>query len=208
MRKFLVDGNYKGFLNTFEDLHGMKQFRIPNQRLMADGYGFAGRRRLENGGMVRTMKVMGAGLPAVIHLWKIIRIILNRAMKWCWAVICWKFVQVLPMENQVEIHPLGIGGKADPVRLVFNAGAGAALNASLMDMGNRFRLLVNTVDAVKPQHDLPKLPVAKGIMATSKYERCISCMDLCRWCTSYRLQPKPYCRKHGRFCRYGRVEFV
>jgi L-arabinose isomerase len=60
-----------------------------------------------------------------------------------------------------EIHPLGIGGKADPVRLVFNVGSGAALNASLIDMGNRFRLLVNEVEAVKPQHDLPKLPVAR-----------------------------------------------
>ena len=60
-----------------------------------------------------------------------------------------------------EIHPLGIGGKADPVRLVFNVGGGAALNASLIDMGNRFRLLVNDVTAVSPQRDLPKLPVAR-----------------------------------------------
>jgi L-arabinose isomerase len=60
-----------------------------------------------------------------------------------------------------EVHPLGIGGKADPVRLVFNVRAGAALNASIIDMGNRFRLLVNEVEAVKPTHDLPKLPVAR-----------------------------------------------
>jgi L-arabinose isomerase len=60
-----------------------------------------------------------------------------------------------------EIHPLGIGGKADPVRLVFNVAAGAALNASIVDMGNRFRLLVNEVEAVAPKHDLPKLPVAR-----------------------------------------------
>ena len=60
-----------------------------------------------------------------------------------------------------EVHPLGIGGKADPVRLVFNVAGGAALNASLMDMGNRFRLLVNEVEAVEPKHQLPKLPVAR-----------------------------------------------
>jgi L-arabinose isomerase len=60
-----------------------------------------------------------------------------------------------------EIHPLGIGGKADPVRLVFNVGGGAALNASLVDMGNRFRLLVNDVTAIAPEHGLPKLPVAR-----------------------------------------------
>jgi L-arabinose isomerase len=60
-----------------------------------------------------------------------------------------------------EIHPLGIGGKADPVRLVFNVSGGAALNASIVDMGNRFRLLVNEVTAVKPKNKLPKLPVAR-----------------------------------------------
>ena len=60
-----------------------------------------------------------------------------------------------------EIHPLGIGGKADPVRLVFNSGSGPALNASIVDMGNRFRLLVNEVEAVAPEHDLPRLPVAR-----------------------------------------------
>jgi L-arabinose isomerase len=60
-----------------------------------------------------------------------------------------------------EIHPLGIGGKADPVRLVFSVSDGAALNASLIDMGNRFRLLVNNVEAVKPKNKLPKLPVAR-----------------------------------------------
>jgi L-arabinose isomerase len=60
-----------------------------------------------------------------------------------------------------EIHPLGIGGKADPVRLVFGSASGPALNASVIDLGNRFRLLVNEVEAVKPTHDLPKLPVAR-----------------------------------------------
>jgi L-arabinose isomerase len=60
-----------------------------------------------------------------------------------------------------EIHPLGIGGKADPVRLVFNVNGGTALNASIVDMGNRFRLLVNEVMAIKPTYNLPKLPVAR-----------------------------------------------
>ena len=60
-----------------------------------------------------------------------------------------------------EIHPLGIGGKADPVRLVFNSAPGPAINASIVDMGNRFRLLVNEVEAVAPTHELPKLPVAR-----------------------------------------------
>jgi L-arabinose isomerase len=63
----------------------------------------------------------------------------------------------------LEIHPLGIGGKADPVRRVCNAPAGPALNASLVDMGNRFRLLVNEVDVVAPPRPLPKLPVARAV---------------------------------------------
>ena len=83
-------------------------------------------------------------------------------MNWCWERTCWKYVKVLPMEKHpVKYIPLGIGGKADPVRLVFNVAGGSALNASIIDMGNRFRLLVNEVEAVKPEHALPKLPVAR-----------------------------------------------
>ena len=163
MRKFLVDGNYKGFSDTFEDLHGMKQLPgIPSQRLMADGYGFAGEGDWKTAALVRAMKVMGAGLPGgnsfmedyTYHFEPGNELVLGSHM----LEICESIAEAKP---SCEIHALGIGGKADPVRLVFNAGAGAALNASLMDMGNRFRLLVNTVDAVKPQHDLPKLPVAR-----------------------------------------------
>ena len=69
--------------------------------------------------------------------------------------------QLQKVKSSCEIHPLGIGGKADPVRLVFNSAAGPALNASLVDMGNRFRLMVNEVEAVAAKHDLPKLPVAR-----------------------------------------------
>ena len=83
-------------------------------------------------------------------------------MKWYWAATCWKFVQLYANDKpSCEIHPLGIGGKEDPVRLVFNVAGGAALNASVIDMGNRFRLLVNEVEAQEPQHELPKLPVAR-----------------------------------------------
>ncbi len=163
MRKFLEDGNYKGFSDTFEDLHGMAQLPgIASQRLMADGYGFAGEGDWKTAALVRVMKVMGAGLPGgnsfmedyTYHFEPGNEMVLGSHM----LEICPSIANGKP---NCEIHPLGIGGKADPVRLVFNAGAGAALNASLMDMGNRFRLLVNTVDAVKPTHDLPKLPVAR-----------------------------------------------
>jgi L-arabinose isomerase len=162
-RKFLEEGNYKGFTDTFEDLHGLAQLPgIAAQRLMADGYGFAGEGDWKTVALVRAMKVMAAGLPGgnsfmedyTYHFEPDNEMVLGSHM----LEICPSIANAKP---SCEIHPLGIGGKADPVRLVFNVTSGPALNASLMDMGNRFRLLVNTVDAVKPKNDLPKLPVAR-----------------------------------------------
>jgi L-arabinose isomerase len=163
IRKFLEEGDFKGFTDTFEDLHGLTQLPgIAAQRLMADGYGFAGEGDWKTVALVRAMKVMGAGLPGgnsfmedyTYHFEPGNEMVLGSHM----LEICPSIANAKP---SCEIHPLGIGGKADPVRLVFNVAAGPALNASIMDMGNRFRLLVNTVDAVKPKFDLPKLPVAR-----------------------------------------------
>lgn len=163
LQKFLEAGNYKGFSDTFEDLHGMKQLPgIPSQRMMARGYGFAGEGDWKTSALVRAMKVMGTGLKGgnsfmedyTYHFEPGNELVLGSHM----LEICPSIASGKP---KVEIHPLGIGGKSDPVRLVFNAGAGPALNASVMDMGNRFRLLVNEVEAVEPQHELPKLPVAR-----------------------------------------------
>ena len=163
LQAFLQDGNYKGFTDTFEDLHGMVQLPgIAAQRLMGKGYGFAGEGDWKTAALVRAMKVMGSGLKGS-----------NAFME----DYTYHFDPVDPMvlgshmlevdesladgKAKCEIHPLGIGGKADPVRLVFNVAGGPALNASVVDMGNRFRLIVNTVEAVTPEHDLPKLPVAR-----------------------------------------------
>ena len=163
MRKFLKAGNYKGFSDTFEDLHGMLQLPgIAVQRLMAEGYGFAGEGDWKTAALVRAMKVMGSGLPGgnsfmedyTYHLEPGNNLVLGSHM----LEICESIAGGKP---SCEIHPLGIGGKADPVRLVFNAPAGEALNASIVDMGNRFRLLVNEVTAVAATEDLPKLPVAR-----------------------------------------------
>lgn len=163
MRAFLHDGGFKGFSDTFEDLHGMAQLPgIASQRLMADGYGFAGEGDWKTAALVRAMKVMGSGLPGgnafmedyTYHFDPSNPMVLGSHM-----------LEVDPSlaegEISCEVHPLGIGGKADPVRLVFNSGAGPALNASIIDMGNRFRLIVNEVEAVKVEQDLPKLPVAR-----------------------------------------------
>jgi L-arabinose isomerase len=163
LRKFLKEGNFKGFTDTFEDLHGLTQLPgIAAQRLMVDGFGFAAEGDWKTAALVRTMKVMASGLPGgnsfmedyTYHFEPNNNMVLGSHM----LEICPSIANAKP---SCEIHPLGIGGKADPVRLVFNVNGGAALNASVIDMGNRFRLLVNEVEAVKPKHDLPKLPVAR-----------------------------------------------
>jgi len=163
MRNFLKAGNFKGFTDTFEDLHGVVQLPgLAVQRLMAEGYGFGGEGDWKTAALVRAMKVMGSGLKGgnsfmedyTYHFDPSNPMVLGAHM----LEICESIAEGKP---SCEIHPLGIGGKADPVRLVFNCPAGPALNASVIDMGNRFRLLVNEVEAVVPQHDLPKLPVAR-----------------------------------------------
>ncbi|GAB4023071.1 L-arabinose isomerase [Spirosoma koreense] len=165
LRAFLKDGNFSAYTDTFEDLHGMTQLPgIASQRLMADGYGFGGEGDWKTSAMVRTLKVMAAGLPGgnsfmedyTYHFDPSNPLVLGSHM----LEICPSIAADKPT---CEIHPLGIGGKADPVRLVFNAPAGPAINVSLIDMGNRFRLLVNEVEAVEVPEALPKLPVARAI---------------------------------------------
>jgi L-arabinose isomerase len=163
LRTFLQQGDFKGFSDTFEDLHGMAQLPgIAVQRLMAEGYGFAGEGDWKTAALVRAMKVMGSGLQGGNAFMEDYTYHFNPSNP---MVLGSHMLEVDPVlangKPTCEIHPLGIGGKADPVRLVFNAGGGPALNASIIDMGNRFRLLVNTVEAVEAEHDLPKLPVAR-----------------------------------------------
>ena len=163
LQYFMEQGNFKGFTDTFEDLHGLVQLPgIAAQRLMAAGYGFAGEGDWKTSALVRAMKVMGTGLKGgnsfmedyTYHFDPENQMVLGAHM----LEICPSIAKGQPI---CTIHSLGIGGKADPVRLVFNVGGGSALNASIVDMGNRFRLLVNEVEAVSPVHDLPKLPVAR-----------------------------------------------
>ncbi len=165
LRAFLKQGGFKGFTTTFEDLHGLKQLPgIAVQRLMAEGYGFGAEGDWKTAALLRAMKVIASDLGGrtsfmedyTYHLEPDNHLVLGSHM----LEICPSIAQAKP---SCEIHPLGIGGKEDPVRLVFDAPAGAALNASLIDLGNRFRLLVNEVDAIQPPHKLPKLPVARAV---------------------------------------------
>lgn len=160
---FLQDGSFKGFTDTFENLHGLRQLPgIAVQRLMADGYGFGAEGDWKTAALLRASKVMASGLEGgtsfmedyTYHFHPNNMQVLGAHM----LEICESIAEGKP---SCEVHPLSIGGKADPVRLVFNVAAGAALNVSLMDMGNRFRLLVNEVQAVRPEQELPKLPVAR-----------------------------------------------
>lgn len=164
LRSFL-DGRFKGFTTTFEDLHGLAQLPgLAVQRLMEAGLGFGAEGDWKTCALVRAMKVMGSGLKGgtsfmedyTYHLHPERQYVLGAHM----LEVCPSIAQGKP---SLEVHPLGIGGKADPARLVFNTPAGPALNASLIDLGNRFRLLVNEVQVVAPEKPLPKLPVARAV---------------------------------------------
>ena len=165
IRGFLEEGNYRGFTTTFEDLYGLDQLPgLAAQRLMADGYGFAGEGDWKTAALVRAMKLMADGLPGgtsfmedyTYHLEGGRSMVLGSHM----LEICPSIAKGRP---RVEIHPLGIGGKDDPARLVFNAAAGDAINASLVEFGDRFRLVVNEVDTIDAPHAMPKLPVAQAV---------------------------------------------
>ena len=165
LRAFLEEGGFKGFTDTFEDLHGLKQLPgIAPQRLMADGYGFGAEGDWKTAALLRAMKVMSAGLDGgtsfmedyTYHITPGGDKVLGAHM----LEICPSIANAKP---SLEIHPLGIGGKEDPVRLVFDSNTGPALNASLVDLGNRFRLIVNTVDVVDTDEPLPNLPVARAL---------------------------------------------
>ena len=160
---FLRQGGFSAFTDTFENLHGLEQLPgIAVQRLMAAGYGFGAEGDWKTAALVRSMKVMAQGLEGgnsfmedyTYHFTPGNGAVLGAHM----LEICPSIANAKP---RCEIHPLGIGGKADPVRLIFNANAGPGLNASIIDLGNRFRLLVNTLETLEPDEDLPNLPVAR-----------------------------------------------
>ena len=163
LRAFLTEGGFGAFTTTFEDLHGLPQLPgLAAQRLMGDGYGFAGEGDWKTAALVRTMKTMATGLPQgtsfmedyTYHLEPGNELVLGSHM----LEICPSIAATKP---RIEVHPLGIGGKADPARLVFDGASGPAINASLIDLGSRFRLIINQVDAVKAEKAMPKLPVAR-----------------------------------------------
>jgi L-arabinose isomerase len=164
MRAFLENGGFHAFTDTFQDLHGLAQLPgIAVQRLMADGYGFGAEGDWKTAALVRAMKVMGCGLPGGTSFMEDY----TYDFGWPAKVLGSHMLEVCPSiaaeMPDCEIHPLSIGGKADPVRLVFTAPAGPAVNASIVQVGNRFRMIVNEVDVVSPHSDLPRLPMARAV---------------------------------------------
>ena len=165
LRAFLQAGNFRGFTTTFEDLHRLTQLPgLSVQRLMGEGYGFGAEGDWKTCALLRAMKVMAVGLKGgtsfmedyTYHLEPKNTKVLGAHM----LEICPSIAKGKP---SLEVHPLGIGGKADPVRLVFDTPPGEAINVSLIDLGNRFRLLVNAVDVVGPDKPLQRLPVARAL---------------------------------------------
>ena len=164
LRGFLEAGGFHAFTDTFEDLHGMQQLPgIAVQRLMADGYGFGGEGDWKTAALVRSMKVMAAGLKGGTSFMEDYTYHLAGGGQVLGAHMLEVCPSIARDKPSAEIHPLSIGGKSDPVRLVFTAAAGPAVNASIVDMGDRFRMVVNCIDVTEPEHALPKLPVARAL---------------------------------------------
>jgi L-arabinose isomerase len=165
LRRFLEKGRFKGFTTTFEDLHGLRQLPgLAVQRLMAEGYGFGAEGDWKTCALVRALKVMSEGLQGGVTFMEDYTYHLDAQQP---LVLGAHMLEVCPTiaaaKPSLQIHPLGIGGKEAPPRLVFTAKPGPALNASMVDLGNRFRLIVNQLEVQDPPQPLPKLPVASAV---------------------------------------------
>ncbi|MBN2844166.1 MAG: L-arabinose isomerase [Sedimentisphaerales bacterium] len=165
MRKFMEKGGFRAFTTTFEDLHGLVQLPgLPVQRLMADGFGFGAEGDWKTSALVRAMKVMASGLKGGTSFMEDYTYHLDPSgMRVLGAHMLEVCPSISDSKPKLEVHPLGIGGKSDPARLVFNVPQGKGINVSVMDMGNRFRMLINPCKVVAPDADLPKLPVARVV---------------------------------------------
>jgi len=166
IERFLQQGGFQAFTTTFENLYGLKQLPgLACQRLMQKGYGFGAEGDWKTAALLRIMKVMASGLQGGTSFMEDYTYNFQPGND---LVVGSHMLEVCPSiakeeKPLLDVQHLGIGGKADPARLLFSTPAGAALNASLIDLGDRFRLLVNCVDTVEQPRDLPKLPVARAI---------------------------------------------
>jgi L-arabinose isomerase len=165
LRAFLTEGGFGAFTTNFEDLGGLRQLPgLAVQRLMAEGYGFGGEGDWKTSALLHTVKAMSVGRPGgssfmedyTYHLAPGSELILGAHM----LEVC---PSIAAQQPSCEIHPLSIGARADPVRLVFDARPGPAVVVGLADLGDRFRLVANEIEVVPPLAPLPRLPVARAV---------------------------------------------
>lgn len=179
LRALLEEVGAMAFTDTFEDLGELKQLPgVAVQRLMADGYGFGAEGDWKTAVLVRIAKVMGYGLKGGASLMEDYTYNLAPGRE---TILGAHMLEICPTLTEkkpsLEVHPLGIGGKADPVRLVFNADEKkGALVVALSDVRDRFRMVVNMIDIIMPEHDLPKLPVARAFWRPKpNFETSVTC---------------------------------
>ena len=168
MKQFMIDGNFKAFTTNFENLTGLAQLPgLASQRLMAAGYGFGAEGDWKQAAMLRIIKTMSAGLKGGSSFMEDYTYHLDPANE---AVLGAHMLEICPSiaakKPRLEVQPLGIGGKDAPARLIFDSATGDAINVTLIDMGNRFRIIVNTLEVIEPLEKMPKLPVASAFWKT------------------------------------------
>jgi L-arabinose isomerase len=165
LRSFLDGGNFSAFTTNFEDLGGLRQLPgVAVQRLMADGYGFGAEGDWKTSVLVRMLKVMAAGRPGGVSFMEDYTYHFGPGEP---KILGAHMLEVCPSiavgKPSCEIHPLGIGNREDPVRLVFDARPGPGFVVGLLDLGDRLRLVANDIEIVPPDAPLPKLPVARAV---------------------------------------------
>lgn len=168
LKRFMQDGNFKAFTTNFENLTGLSQLPgLASQRLMAAGYGFGAEGDWKQAALLRIIKTMSAGLKGGSSFMEDYTYHMDPANE---AVLGAHMLEICPSiaakKPRLEVQPLGIGGKDAPARLIFESATGDAMNVTLIDMGNRFRLIVNTLDVIEPLEKMPKLPVASAFWKT------------------------------------------
>jgi L-arabinose isomerase len=164
LRRFLDEHGFEAFTDNFQTLHGLTQLPgVAVQRLMADGYGFGAEGDWKTAALVRAMKVMSAGLEGGTSFMEDYTYHFKNGGQVLGAHMLEVCPSIAATQPSLEIHPLSIGGKNDPVRLVFAARTGPAVVASIVEMGDRFRLVANKVNAISPEQPLPKMPVARAV---------------------------------------------
>ena len=165
LKEMLLAENAGAFTTTFQDLHGLPQLPgLAVQRLMEQGYGFGAEGDWKQSMLTRSAKVMAQGLAGGVSFMEDYTYHFEPGKE---AALGAHMLEICPSiaegKPRIEVHPLGIGGKADPARMVFNAAAGSAVLATLVDLGSRFRMIVNEIETIKIENEMPKLPVARAL---------------------------------------------